>query len=207
MALFHPPFAALVHPPQQLAKRIHLVVVRAVRKGADLGLEITEPVRSLRNVDIPVLDEDGLGAPLDALSEVLSVVRLTGAIHFLAEFRQPWAVSFSPPEILAARLKLPHGSVTPFHVFIEGTCWVTSGTLPPIRVESGEVVIFPRADQHVLASAPGVISVPIKAIYPEPCLDRITAVKYGGTGQSTTLICGFIHLDQQFDPLLNLFRT
>ena len=140
---------------------------------------------------------------MDALSEVLSVVRLSGAIHFLAEFRQPWAVSFSPPGILAARLKLPHGSVTPFHAFMDGTCWVTSGRLAPVRVEGGEVVIFPRGEQHVLASDPGVIPVPIKDIYPQPCRERVTAVRHGGGGQATTLICGFVHLDQQFDPLLN----
>jgi AraC family transcriptional regulator, alkane utilization regulator len=140
---------------------------------------------------------------VDPLSEVLSVIRLSGAIHFLAEFRQPWAVSFSPPEILAARLKLPHGSVTPFHAFMDGTCWVTSGTLAPVRIESGEVVIFPRAGQHVIASDPGVTPVPIKDIYPQPCMERITTVRHGGSGQATTLICGFVHLDQQFDPLLN----
>lgn len=140
---------------------------------------------------------------MDALSEVLSVVRLSGAIHFLAEFKHPWAVSFSPPEILAARLKLPHGSVTPFHAFMDGTCWVTSGRHAPVRVRGGEVVIFPRGDQHVLASDPGVNPVPIKDIYPQPSMERITAVRHGGSGEATALICGFVHLDQQFDPLLS----
>lgn len=140
---------------------------------------------------------------LDPLSEVLSVIRLSGAIHFLAEFRHPWAVAFSPPEILAARLKLPHGSVTPFHVFTNGSCWVKSGRLAPMRVESGEVVIFPRGDQHILASDPAVTPAAIKNIYPQPSMERITAVRHGGTGELTTLICGFVHLDQHFDPLLD----
>lgn len=140
---------------------------------------------------------------VDPLSEVLSVVRLSGAIHFLAEFRHPWAVSFSPPEVLAARLKLPHGSVTPFHAFMRGTCWVASGTLAPVRVEGGEVVVFPRGDPHVLASDPAVLPVPVRDIYPQPTMDRITAVRHGGSGEATSLVCGFIHLDQQFDPLLN----
>lgn len=144
-----------------------------------------------------------MGTAMDVLSEVLSVVRLSGAIHFLAELTQPWAFSSSPPEILAARLKLPHGSVTPFHVFIEGGCWVTFGKVPPIRVDSGDVIIFPRADQHILASDPGLTPVPIRDIYSQPSKQQITVVKYGGGGQPARFICGFLHLDQQFDPLLN----
>ena len=70
---------------------------------------------------------------MDVLSEVLRVVRLSGVIHFCAEFTHPWAFLTSPPGMLAARLKVPEGSVTPFHVCVEDGCWVTSGELPPIR--------------------------------------------------------------------------
>lgn len=140
---------------------------------------------------------------MDVLSEVLRVVRLSGAIHFLAELRHPWAFSSSPHEILAARLKLPHGSVTPFHIFIEGGCHVTSGQHQPVRVERGDVIIFPRADVHILASEIGLAPVPIKDVYSKPSKEQITIVRYGGSGDPARFICGFLHLDQQFDPLLN----
>lgn len=140
---------------------------------------------------------------MDILSEVLRVVRLSGAIHFLAELRHPWSFSSSPHEILAARLKLPHGSVTPFHIFIEGGCHVTSGDHPPVRVERGDTIIFPRADVHILASEIGLPPVPIREVYSKPTIERITIVKYGGAGDPARFICGFLHLDQQFDPLLS----
>jgi hypothetical protein len=108
---------------------------------------------------------------MDVLSEVLRVVRLSGAIHFLGEFTQPWAFSTSPPEMLAARLKVPEGSVTPFHVCTEGSCLVTPGKLLPIRIESGDVIVFPRGEQHVMASDPGIPPVPIKDIYSQPSTD------------------------------------
>ena len=139
---------------------------------------------------------------MDVLSEVLRVVRLSGAIHFCGDFTQPWAFSTSPPEMLAARLKVPEGSVTPFHVCIDGSCWVTSGKLPPIRIETGDVIIFPRGDQHVMASDPGLAPVPIKDIFSQPSVERITVLKYGGGGEHARFICGFLHSDQQFDPLL-----
>lgn len=139
---------------------------------------------------------------MDVLSEVLRVVRLSGAIHFRGEFTQPWAFSSSPPEMLAARLKLPEGSVTPFHVFVEGSCVVTSGKLPPIRIETGDVIIFPRGDQHVMASDPRIAPVPIKDIYSRSSTEEITVLSYGGSGPLARFICGYLHSDQQFDPLL-----
>jgi AraC-like DNA-binding protein len=139
---------------------------------------------------------------MDVLSEVLRIVRFSGAIHFLGEFTQPWAFSTSPPGLMAARLKAPEGSVTPFHVCTEGGCWVASGQLPSIRIEPGDVIIFPRGDQHVMASDLGLAPVPIKDIYPQPSKEQITVLKYGGGGQPARFICGYLQADQQFDPLI-----
>ena len=139
---------------------------------------------------------------MDVLSEVLRVVRLSGVVHFSAEFTQPWAFTTSPPEMLAARLKVPEGSVTPFHVCVEGRCWVTSGKLPPIAIEADDVIVIPRGDQHVMASDPGVAPVPIQDIYSQPSRDQITCLRYGGGGTSARFICGYLQADHQFDPLL-----
>jgi AraC-like DNA-binding protein len=104
--------------------------------------------------------------------------------------------------MLAARLKVSEGSATPFHVVTEGSCRVTSGTLQPIHIETGDVIVFPRGDQHVLASDPQLAPVPIQDIYSQPSADQITVVKHGGGGPPAHFICGFLHSDQRFDPLL-----
>ena len=43
---------------------------------------------------------------------------------------------------------------------------------------------------------------PIKDIFPQVSRERITVMKHGGGGASARFICGFLHADQQFDPLL-----
>ena len=144
---------------------------------------------------------------MDILSEVLRVVRLSGVVHFHGEFTQPWAFTSSPPEMLAARLKLATESMTPFHVFVAGDCWITSGKLAPLRLETGDVIILPRGDQHVMASDPAVPPVPIKDIYPRPSVNQVAAVKYGGGGKAARFICGFLHSDQRFSPLLDSLPT
>ena len=139
---------------------------------------------------------------MDVLSEVLRVVRLSGTIHFRAEFTHPWAILSSPPALLAARLQSSEGSVTPFHVVTEGKLPGDSGALPPIHIESGDVIVFPRGDQHVMASDPELAPVPIQDIYSQPSKEQITVVNHGGGGPAARFICGFLHADQRFDPLL-----
>ncbi len=140
---------------------------------------------------------------MDVLSEVLRVVRLSGVVHFIGEFSEPWAFETSPPQMTAARLKVPEGSVTPFHVCMEGRCTVVSGTIPPTVIEAGDVIVFPRGDQHVMAGNRKVAPVPIHQIYSQPSVEQITVLKHGGGGEASRFICGYLQSDQQFDPLLS----
>lgn len=140
---------------------------------------------------------------MDVLSEVLRIVRLSGAMHFSADFTAPWAFSSSPPALFTARLKLPGGSVTPFHVIVDGHCWVTVDDLPPMRIGSGDVIVFPRCDQHVMASGLDVAPVPIADVYRHPSDDQITHMAYGGGGTPARFVCGYLHFDHRFSPLLD----
>jgi AraC family transcriptional regulator, alkane utilization regulator len=138
---------------------------------------------------------------MDVLSEVLRVVRLSGVIHFNAEFSEPWAFISSAPDVLRTRMGAE--SVTPFHVFVGGHCFVRLENHPPIRIETGDVIVMPRGDQHVMASDLSLSPVPSKNIYPVPSRERIMPVQHGGGGSIARFICGFLHSDQRFDPLLN----
>jgi len=138
---------------------------------------------------------------MDVLSEVLRVVRLSGVIHFNAEFSEPWAIISSEPAALRTRLCAE--SVTPFHVFVGGHCMVRLEGLAPIRIETGDVIVLPRADQHVMASDLAVPPVPTKDIFPAASSESIAVLRHGGGGAPARFICGFLHSDQRFDPLLN----
>jgi AraC-like DNA-binding protein len=140
---------------------------------------------------------------MDVLSEVLRVVRLSGAIHFLGEFTRPWAFISSSPDVLPARLVPGAESISVFHVATSGTCWIQCGKFPPVAIDAGDVVVLPRGDQHVMASDPALTPVPIKDIYAQPMRDQITVLKHGGDGDETRFICGYLHSDQRFGPLLD----
>ncbi len=139
---------------------------------------------------------------MDVLSEVLRVVRISGAIHFCAEFTHPWAILSSPPEMLAGRLFPGAEAITPFHMATSGQCALSWGSVAPIAFEAGDVVVFARGAQHVLASQADIEPVPIKDIY-RPSSERIAVLQHGGGGMESRFICGFLHSDQRFAPLLD----
>lgn len=139
---------------------------------------------------------------MDVLSEVLRVVRFSGAIHFCAEFTHPWAILSSPPDMLAKRLFPGAEAITPFHIATGGQCKLSWGSMAPIAFEAGDVVVFARGTQHVLASAAGIAPVPIRDIY-RLSPDGITVLRHGGGGEESRFICGFLHTDQRFGPLLD----
>jgi AraC-like DNA-binding protein len=139
---------------------------------------------------------------MDVLSDVLRVIRLSGAIHFCGEFTHPFAILTGPPEGMPDRLFPGAAVVVPFHIATAGRCWLSFGAVQPIRIEQGDVVVFARGAQHIVASDLGLTPVPIGGIY-RPLPGQVASVQYGGGGNECRFVCGFLHSDQRFGPLLD----
>jgi AraC-like DNA-binding protein len=139
---------------------------------------------------------------VDALSDVLRVLQLSGALLFRAELAAPW--SFAMPHALEmAPLLLPGaGRLVRFHVIVGGECLVQiDGEV--IRLGPGSVILLPRGDAHVMCSATGVPAVPVMKVLPALNGDRFPCLVSPGSGPTTTVLCGFLGCDEPiFDPLL-----
>lgn len=141
---------------------------------------------------------------MDALSELLRVVRLRGAVFFRVDARAPWAAESPPGVELAPRLSMGVEHVMEYHVITAGSCWASVVDGPATRLETGDVVVFPQGHGHVLASAPGMrgpatLDDKTQALtFPVP----ITVTLEGG-GPTTNVVCGFLACDARpFNPLL-----
>ena len=135
---------------------------------------------------------------MDALSELLRVIRLTGTAFIDAELSAPWAVRTPPPAAIAARLAPGAGRIIPYHVVSEGGCHVEVPGHAPIRMQAREAIVFPHGDVHVLASGPGLspMQITTDAVAKLTRPDAIANVRYGGNGERTRLICGFFACDE-----------
>ena len=61
---------------------------------------------------------------MDVLSDVLRVVRLSGAVFFTADFSSPWALESPIPEMLASAVMPEAECVVLFHILVDGECEV-----------------------------------------------------------------------------------
>jgi AraC-like DNA-binding protein len=138
---------------------------------------------------------------MDALSETLRVVHLTGAIFIHGRFTAPWCYQ-SPHADSAAPLLEPGAErVVIFHMITEGECIVELDGQEPVRLGAGDAVIFPQGDAHRMASAPGLT--PASGARLDVVLARRPRLlAYGGGGATTRLVCGYLACDARLARLL-----
>jgi AraC-like DNA-binding protein len=143
----------------------------------------------------------------DTLSEVLRAVRLTGAVFFDVEASSPWVEQQPAGAVIASSVLPGVQHLISYHVVTQGTCWGGLVGKPPVRLETGDVIVFPQGDAHVMSSAPGMQSQPtrIEVYTPPPRTQLPMPVTSGGGGaERTHLVCGFLGCDiRPFNPLVS----
>src|SRR5580692_5184262 len=88
---------------------------------------------------------------MDALSDALQACRFSGAVFIDAELSAPWAVSTPSAAEINASLNAEPDIVIPYHLVVEGKCWVTVGGRA-MELVAGDVALFPHGKAHQLAS-------------------------------------------------------
>jgi AraC-like DNA-binding protein len=142
---------------------------------------------------------------IDTLSDVLRAVRLNGAIFFAVDASPPWVAETPESRLVAPHILPGVEHVIEYHVITAGSCWGGRIDEPAVKLEAGDVIVFPQGDSHVLSSAPGMRG--------EPSVEAFRAVKDarlplalaidGGGAERTQMICGFLGCDARpFNPLL-----
>jgi len=144
---------------------------------------------------------------MDVLSDVLRVVRLSGAVFFTADFSAPWALESPIPEMLASAVMPEAECVVLFHILVEGECEVVCQRHPVTTMEAGDVIVFPRGDQHTMRSHEGATPTPLATIFSPGGYDEPPQLSYGGGGSTSRFVCGYLNCDQRFSPLVEALPT
>ena len=139
---------------------------------------------------------------MDALSDLLRVVRLDGAFFYTVEAAEPWGVeSVAAPE-LAPRILPGAEHLISYHILTRGRCY--GGVIGEEQVElaPGDVIVFPHGDANLMSSGRGVrigpgVNTSAPARYPE------TVFLGEQEPRVTSFVCGFLGCDRRpFNPLL-----
>ena len=147
---------------------------------------------------------------MDVLSEVLRAVRLTGAVYFEVTAAHPWFSKTPPMRQIAAAVMPTAEHVIPFHIVMLGRMWARPGdrSLPAGLVDSGDIVMFPLGESHVLSSdrdlSDGAPTDPSVYFNAAESGDPVTVMTIGGDGEKTKIVCGYLGCDTKpFNPLIS----
>ncbi len=153
----------------------------------------------------------------DTLSDLLRAVRLRGALFYYIEGADPWVAEAPASREIIPAILPGADHLIEFHGVARGSCWAGIAGESPVRLDEGDMVLFPQGDAHVVSSAPGMRArggVDMAAYNaPRPPqlpftldmhdADAAPARDANGGSEPATIVCGFLGLDARpFNPLL-----
>ncbi len=139
---------------------------------------------------------------MDALSDVLRVIRLSGGVFLEADFTAPWCISgkVSPADCQPFLAAPRH--VIAFHFVAAGCMQLRAEGGDAICVRAGEIVLLPHNDAHCFGSELVPTPVPAREIIQPPRHGGLARIVHGGGGEATQLLCGYLACETPFSPLL-----
>jgi hypothetical protein len=118
---------------------------------------------------------------MDVLTDVLRMVRLQSQCHGRLELSAPWGI-----EVIASGRPSSH-----FYVVSRGTAWLDlDDGGQPVRLSSGDLVLLPRGERHLLRDDPGTRAVPVEQIAAAHDPPFGDVIRYGGGGVLTSVLTG-----------------
>ncbi len=139
---------------------------------------------------------------MDPLSDVLRFVDLTGGVFMDAEFTEPWSVSGKVAPGLFQPYIIEPEYIVGFHYVVEGAFLLTLDNGSCWHIRTGELVMLPRNDLHILGSAGGLASIGVGALMHTRGVSGMARIVHGGGGPRTRMVCGFVGGNAQLHPLL-----
>jgi len=139
---------------------------------------------------------------MDALSDVLRFVRLTGGVFLDAEFSSPWCVTSQVgPEDCHAYLTDPAHLIA-YHYVVAGRLLLQVEDEVAFEMQAGEAVLLPRNDPHLLGSDLTIKPVNAHELIQPPVDGGLARIRHGGGGEAARIVCGFLGSEIRHDPLL-----
>jgi len=122
---------------------------------------------------------------LDVLSDLLRNVRFSGSLYFRSDLAAPWG------------MKISEGDLGLFHYIEAGEGWLDApGLKNPVKLEKGDLVVFPVGGEHWIASHENSEKVDAKIV-----IDTINTNNppFKKSPADTVLICGYFDFNKNIN--------
>lgn len=139
---------------------------------------------------------------MDAVSDVLRSIRLKGGIFLDARMTAPWCIYSQVTDEECRPFFDRPSRIISYHYVVSGDLQVGIAGGELVTARAGEIILVPRNERHVMASAAGLV--PVK---PAPFIESgespgLSRLVIGGGGALTQVVCGFLATDEVYNPLI-----
>ena len=142
---------------------------------------------------------------MDALSDVLRAVRLTGAFFFDVHAHAPWVAETPEGKTVVDAMFPGSDHLVSYHLIMSGGCWLELEGEAPVKLSAGDIIVMPHGDTHVLTTEVGKRKTPEMSLYRMPEDGQLPvkiSVGVEGGGEAH-FVCGFLGCDSRpYNPLL-----
>ena len=140
---------------------------------------------------------------MDALSDLLRVVRFSGGFFLESNFRAPWCLraQISPADC-GPGIKAEGGLVA-FHYVLDGRMQVRLGQEAPRTAGPGEIIVLSHNDPHLLGSDVNIPPMDARPLMRKAKENELARIDFGaGRDVRNRFVCGFLATTMRHHPLL-----
>jgi AraC-like DNA-binding protein len=129
---------------------------------------------------------------------------LTGGVFLHAEFFAPWCIATRLAPEHCEPVLGPASHLILYHYIVEGGLNLrVEGQGEAIKLGTGDVVLLPRNDLHLMGSDLNATPVMASDIIRPRMNGSLFSVRHGGDGARTRMVCGFLGCDSaQSNPVI-----
>jgi AraC-like DNA-binding protein len=138
---------------------------------------------------------------VDALSEAMRAVRVTGALFFNGEFAAPWRFATPAQDQLGPQISPDSERLVLFHLVTEGQATARTAGHDDVSLSAGDIVVFPHGDAHEMWHGQTSKLFPGARLLPKLAKGELSAEKWGGNGPVTRIICGYLGCERHAESL------
>jgi AraC-like DNA-binding protein len=134
---------------------------------------------------------------MDALAQIVQLIRIDSAIYLNAEFSEPWCVAAPESRDLAPALTHKAGHLIIYHLLCEGRAYVEIEGSESVTLSTGDLIALPHGHAHRIGSGRRVNPIDAGKAVPGMLERGLELLSLGGGGPSCRFICGFLLCDPQ----------
>jgi AraC-like DNA-binding protein len=137
---------------------------------------------------------------MDALSEALKSVHMTGAIFYHAECTAPWGFRVPPLRKVAHLLAPGTERMIGYHLVTEGSALVRFAE-SEVPIAAGDILVLPPGEGHTVSNGSPANFVDSGASLGKFLVGELRTMRLGGGGEATRFVCGYFGCERHADKL------